>query len=825
MAEIPTNKAAAARLRVITKAGAELADAELPAFVLDAAVTECGGLGGMVHLRAPGGRELLLTATHGLARAMAQDWEVKETGPEGPARAVARGAPVWESPPPGEDGWGAVLPSAGGGLLAVPLATLDGVAGTLSILTDRQPTPRQQAAVEALAEWAAPRLRPAADACFEVDRAWRLTFLNNGAERLLGASHALLGRTLWDVFAGLRIDIAEPGLPARYRQAVERSAQAGFEVQWPTNRRWYYMRLVPGPEGLTVYATDVTESRAHATQRAAAERAAAERTARMTELTDALAEALTMSDVISAIADRVLPPFGAAGFFVQLVEKGTIRVAGAVGYTQEFLNGIDGSQVNDISPVAEVYYTRQPAFVESPEEFVARYPQLHEETGMPAGSGKESWAFLPLIASGRPIGAYVIAFASPRHLNGEERALLTALSGMVGQAIERARLYDMEHNRAKELQQGLLPRTLPSLSSVTAAARYLPASDGIDVGGDWYDVIPLSGARVALVIGDVMGHGLSEAVTMGRLRTAVRTLADLEFPPAELVTRLNDLVNELGDAFYATCLYAVYDPATATCTFARAGHPPPAVVLPGQPVRFLGGTPDPPLGAARPPFETVEMSLPEGSLLALYTDGLVESATQEIDLGMQRLASTLSGASTASGPGLGAWDGHHDHRQGESAFLKQLCDDVLAQLLPHKLVMADDAALLIARTHTIASDDIATWALPDGPIAAGAARENVRNQLALWDLTPLTVTSELLVSELVGNAIRHGKSPVVLRMLRGERLICEVSDSSLTTPQIRHTSETDEGGRGLQLVAALAQRWGTRYIADGKCIWTEQRMP
>jgi hypothetical protein len=290
--------------------------------------------------------------------------------------------------------------------------------------------------------------------------------------------------------------------------------------------------------------------------------------------------------------------------------------------------------------------------------------------------------------------------------------------------------------------------------------------------------------------------------------------------PAQRVGRLERRATRSGSG-----VYAVYDPATATCTFACAGHPPPAVVLPGHPVRFLGGAPDPPLGAARPPFETVEVSLPEGSLLVLYTDGLVESATQDIDLGMQRLASTLSGASTASSPGPGAWDGRHDQRQRESASLKQLCDDVLAELLPHKQLTTDDAALLIARTHTIASDDIATWPLPDGPIAAGEARDHVHTQLTHWSLGPLTMTSELLVSELVGNAIRHGKSPVVLRMLRGERLICEVSDSSLTTPQIRHASETDEGGRGLQLVAALSQRWGTRYTADGKCIWTEQRMP
>ncbi|MFI5754606.1 SpoIIE family protein phosphatase [Streptomyces sp. NPDC051569] len=990
--QLVMDDAGAQRLRMIIEAGDELGGADLLGFALDHAVTALGGVGGMVHLRIPGGQGLRLMAVHGLARTIAQTWDgIEETGPTAPARAVAEGMTVWapghngehtpgggEHTPGGEDplpglapgrrpqrvaprAWASAFP-AGGGLLAVPLVTPGGVAGVLSVMTaaGEGPTPRDRAVVEALAAWAAVRLREfsatprqpeggepwdqppttplrqalkairvgswewdlatgdqlwdestlailgmdpkdtkqhfdawtgrvhpddlpwmvvemeqairnrkvfgveyrarrqdgttiwisargkvllgddgepvrmvgtvwdttesriardsvsralrhMSDAFLAIDKEWRLTFVNVEAERLLGGNHALVGQNLWDAFASIDVDVEGLGLESNYRRAAETGVPVEFDVLWPLDDRCYHVRLVPVPDGLTVYATDVTESRSRAAERDAAERAAAERTGRVAELTNALAEALTISDVVKAAAERVLPLFGATGLMVLFLEGRTIRIAGVVGYPQEFLDGVEGLSIDDIGSVEEVYRTKRPVFLDDPKAYVARYPDLGYA---PIASGKRGWAFMPLIASGHTIGCYVVSFSEPRHVNGEERALLTTLSGLVAQAVERARLFDREHTRAQALQRGLLPHALPSLHAVTAAARYQPASEGIEVGGDWYDVIPLSGSRVALVIGDVMGHGLSEAATMGRLRTAVHTLADLEFPPAELLSRLNDLVNDLGDDFYATCLYAVFDPVLSTCTFARAGHPPPAVVHPDGTVEFLGRSPDPPLGAARPPFETTEVKLPEGSLLVLYTDGLVESVTRDIDLGMEQLATALSGASSAR---------HHGVRS-ESDSLERMCDDVLAALLPEK-ELTDDVALLIARTHTTAPSDIAAWPLSDGPIAAGEARDHVREQLADWDLDLLTMTSELLVSELVGNAIRYGKGPIGLRLLRSEGLICEVSDGSLTTPRIRHASDTDEGGRGLQLVAALSQRWGTRYTATGKCIWTEQQVP
>jgi serine phosphatase RsbU (regulator of sigma subunit) len=424
---------------------------------------------------------------------------------------------------------------------------------------------------------------------------------------------------------------------------------------------------------------------------------------------------------------------------------------------------------------------------------------------LPARSNMQSWAFMPLVVSGRLIGLCVVTFDQPRRLTSAERALLTALSALIAQALERARLFDAEHARAQALQRALLPQQLPELPAVATAARYLPAGHGMDVGGDWYDVIPLSADRVALVIGDVMGHGLPEAVIMGRLRTAVQTLSDLELPPDEILGHLNDLVSGLGDDSFATCLYAIYDPITRLCTMARAGHPPPAVVWPDGTVHFAPSATDPPLGVAVPPFEAVELAVPEDGLLVLYTDGLIESARRDTEAGMRRLAEHLRA--------------HH----GED--LDQLCESITGALLPADQQSSDDAALLVVRVRATDPDAIAAWSLPEDPQAARAARQHVQEQLEAWGLEDLALNTELLASELVANVIRHAKGPLQLRLLRSRSLTCEVFDGSLTTPRIRRASWTDEGGRGLQLIAALCDRWGTRYMSTGKSIWTEQSLP
>ncbi|MFJ3804306.1 SpoIIE family protein phosphatase [Streptomyces sp. NPDC090088] len=539
-----------------------------------------------------------------------------------------------------------------------------------------------------------------------------------------------------------------------------------------------------------------------------------QRSIRMGELTAALAEAVTSRDVVQVVAELVLPPFGADGLVFQILEGGRLKLLGSAGYPQEYLSLLDRVPLATHTPIRDVLQTRAPRFSGSKAESIRRYPTMRY---LIEPSPKEALAFLPMIASGRAIGLCVVSFSEPRSFSDEERALLTALSGLVGQSLERARLYDVEHARAQELQRGLLPRTLPRLPAACAAARYLPAGRGEEVGGDWYDLIALSADRVAMVIGDVMGHGITEAAAMGRLRTAVRTLADLDMAPDELFSRLNDLVSDFGEDFFATCLYAVFDPVARTCSYALAGHPPPVVVHPEGAIHSPDVTPDPPLGAAKLPFKTHQLSLPDQSLLVLCTDGLLESATRDADQGLAQLRQILSQAVG----GTACFEAADEEQTIQ--YLEDLCDEVVSALLPdHGEMTDDDAGLLIVHTRCTAASDVASRSLPDDPRAAGQAREYIRERLGAWGLGDLVITTELLASELVGNVVRHAKGPIRLRLLRSRSLTCEVYDGSLTTPRIRHATYTDEGGRGLQLVAALSQRWGARYLNDGKCIWTEQ---
>ncbi|WP_406482061.1 SpoIIE family protein phosphatase [Streptomyces sp. NBC_01615] len=391
-------------------------------------------------------------------------------------------------------------------------------------------------------------------------------------------------------------------------------------------------------------------------------------------------------------------------------------------------------------------------------------------------------------------------------LLAEELVTRAALS------LDNALQYARQRTAALTLQRDLLPKHVGGGAAVDVASRYVPADTDHGVGGDWFDVIKLSGARVALVVGDVVGHGINAAATMGRLRTAVRTLADMELPPHELLTHLDDTVRRLSEedadapdqvpaAVGATCLYAVYDPVTRRCTMARAGHPPPAIIDPQGRATF----PDMPAGAplglglGLVPFESVELELPEGTLLALYTDGLVESRDDDIDAGLARLSAALT-------------------QTGSS--LEDLCSQVI-EALPTQ-APADDVTLLLARTRVLEPAQVASWDLPNEPNAVCTARQAAARQLSEWGLEHLVTTVELIVSELVTNAIRHSEGPSRLRLIQHQVLTCEVSDGNTSQPRPRHPHILDENGRGLFLVAQLSRRWGSRSATDGKVVWAEQ---
>ncbi|ONK13489.1 SpoIIE family protein phosphatase [Streptomyces sp. MP131-18] len=416
----------------------------------------------------------------------------------------------------------------------------------------------------------------------------------------------------------------------------------------------------------------------------------------------------------------------------------------------------------------------------------------------------------PLHARGTVLG--VASFwrgQNPAPFEAEDLSLAEELAARTAVCVDNARRYTREHTMAAALQRSLLPRALPDQNAVEAAYRYRPAQA---VGGDFFDVIPLSGARVALVVGDVVGHGLRAAATMGRLRTAVHNFAALDLPPDELLGRLDELADrtdrdetdgeEVGAVTGATCLYAIYDPVEGLCTLARAGHLPPALLHPDGTVEFPELPVQPPLGVGGMPFETAELRLAEGSGLLLYTDGLVESRDRDIDVGLGLLRGALERAP----------------RDPEAA-----CDAVLDAMLPEP--PSDDVALLLARTRVLSPGQVAAWDVPFDPAAVGAVRTDAARRLAEWGLADIAFITELILTELITNAIRHAAGPIRVRLLRDRTLICEVSDGSSTSPHLRNAAATDEGGRGLYLVTQYADRWGTRYTPDGKIIWAEQRLP
>ncbi|WP_405496611.1 SpoIIE family protein phosphatase [Streptomyces sp. NBC_00096] len=457
---------------------------------------------------------------------------------------------------------------------------------------------------------------------------------------------------------------------------------------------------------------------------------------------------------------------------------------------------------------------------------VADIAVLHAELGVDPRSlplfipsGAHSSVAVPLYARGLILGCVTVWRSQlPSAFGEEDAALLQDVVSRAALGVDNARRYTKEHRSAVALQRSLLPRSALDCAAAETVGVYQPAGGGVGVGGDWFDVIPLPSLRVAFVVGDVVGHGLDATAAMARLRTAVQTLADLDLDPGELLTHLDDLVLDLSGeemggeetagasrsetaVLGATCLYAVYDPVTRKCAAATAGHPPPAVLAPGEEPVFVGMTPGPPLGVGGMPFEVTEFAVRPDSMLAFFTDGLVESRGGDIGEGMERLRGALSGADP-------------------SRTLGEISQGVFDSVLPQE--PTDDVALLLARTHALPCDQVAEWELEADLSLVAHARELVVGRLSEWQLDELGFVTELVASELVTNAIRYAGGPVGLRLIRDRVLVCEVSDRSGTQPRLRRARETDEGGRGLFLVAQLTDRWGCRFTSTGKTIWTEQ---
>ncbi|MFF8814233.1 SpoIIE family protein phosphatase [Streptomyces pactum] len=640
----------------------------------------------------------------------------------------------------------------------------------------------------------------------------RLVLANDEARRLLELPHDAEGRRIWE----LGLNPRAASLLASGRAATDEVHEAGERLLSVSHRPTAQYGGPPG--GGVATLRDTTELHALTGKVEEARK-------RLELLYDASVRIGTGLDVVRTaeeLAEYAVPTFA---------DHVTVDLADAVlgGEEPTDQTGLRRTAVSGISkdaplyalgrlirlvpstPRGVAYRTGRAALEPDLAAFNGWQDQDVERARRIVEFGIHSMIAVPLRARGVILGVASFWRSRQAPFEDEDLSLAEELVARAAVSIDNARRYTREHTMAVTLQRSLLPRVLPEQHALDVAYRYLPAQSG--VGGDWFDVIPLSGARVALVVGDVVGHGLHAAATMGRLRTAVHNFSTLDLPPDELLTHLDELIADidLEDAedespakaiTGATCVYAIYDPVSRRCTMARAGHPPPALVHPGGAVEFVDLPVGPPLGVGGLPFETAEFEVPEGSSIVLYTDGLVERRDRDIDVGLELLRRSLEAAGRTP---------------------EQTCQVVLDALLPSR--PSDDVALIVARTRVLPPERIACWELPPDPAEVARVRAAVAERLAVWGLSDAVFSTELILSELVTNAIRHASGHVRVRLLCDRTLICEVSDASSTAPHLRYAAGTDEGGRGLFLVSQLADRWGTRYTADGKVIWAEQALP
>ncbi|WP_240957909.1 SpoIIE family protein phosphatase [Streptomyces barkulensis] len=465
-------------------------------------------------------------------------------------------------------------------------------------------------------------------------------------------------------------------------------------------------------------------------------------------------------------------------------------------------------EVRGGGPLAEVLRGVRPVFGDAPTVREALPELLGPAREIPAGRRA---ILAPLRGRRRVIGAAVFLRRADRAaFEGDDLLVAAQLATHTALGVDKAVLYGREAYIADELQRTMLPDELPQPTGVTLASRYLPAAETARVGGDWYDAIPLPGGRVALVVGDVMGHSMTSAAIMGQLRTTAQTLAGLDLPPQEVLHHLDEQAQRLGSDRMATCLYAVYDPVAHRIVVANAGHPPPVMLHRDGHAEVLRVPAGAPIGVGGVDFEAVELDAPAGATLLLYTDGLVESRHRDVWTGIEQLREKLTDTAGLTRPDT-------------PPPLEPLCDEVLDILGPGD--RDDDIALLAARFDGIPPSDVAYWYLDPRAQTARQARRLARRALERWELQELSDSVELLVSEVVTNAVRYAERPITLRLLRTDTLRCEVGDDVPQLPRLRQARATDEGGRGLYLVNRLARRWGATRLSTGKVVWFELPMP
>ncbi|WP_447035039.1 SpoIIE family protein phosphatase [Streptomyces sp. DSM 118878] len=526
------------------------------------------------------------------------------------------------------------------------------------------------------------RLRAAGDyierlpeAAIGLDLEGRITFVTKAAAALLGMDAGrLFGTRPWQSLPWMDNTVVED----HYRTAVISRDPVAFITLRPPDT-WLRFQLYPDASGISARITRAAAPEGGAPEPAGtlsargldARPAQSGRLYQLVHLAAALTETVAVRDVVELVADQILPAFGADGLVLSAADAGRLKITGHHGYDEATIDRLDGLRLDtDITPAGEVLASGVPAFFTSPAELARRYPKA------PRLSDKQAWAFLPLIVSGRPVGCCILSYDRPHDFSPDERAALTSLAGLVAQALDRARLYDTTRDLAHGLQQALLPRSLPAVPGLDAAARYLPASRGMDIGGDFYDVIRVDATTAAAVIGDVQGHNVSAAALMGQVRTAIH--ATVGASPDQVLARTNRVLSELETDLLVSCLYAHIDLVRQEAVLASAGHPPPLLHQPGRPARVMEFEPGPLLGVEPVSrYPATVLPLVPGTTLALYTDGLIEIPGTDPDQTSRGLANCLA--------------------QYSGQDLDQLIDVLLrhARPTPH---YTDDIAVLLLRT-------------------------------------------------------------------------------------------------------------------------------
>ncbi|MGW7407810.1 SpoIIE family protein phosphatase [Streptomyces sp. NPDC054833] len=458
------------------------------------------------------------------------------------------------------------------------------------------------------------------------------------------------------------------------------------------------------------------------------------------------------------------------------------------------------------TPFYKCMVTGEPVLIERvTEELGNRISGEFEKRDLRPLINGRSLLIVPLKARNVVLGFMVLMRRPDRAaFDDMDRTTGAELAARAGLVLDNARMYTYQENVADTLQDSMLPQVTPRMAGCDVATRYLPGTLLGRIGGDWFDTIKLPASRTALVVGDVMGHGLNSAAMMGQLRTAVQTMAAMETPPAQLLRNLDDLARRLGENYLATCLYAVYDPIRGELQLSNAGHIPPVLVRAEDGSSELLDLPTgAPIGVGGVPFEAVVVPVSPGDRLVLCTDGLVEVRGADIGEGLAALCES------AAHP---------------AASMDDACDTII-RALNTRGGRKDDVALLMARLNGIPAEDVAEWHLSCDPREVARARRLVRAHLLEWGLDDAVDTAELLVSEVVSNAVRHaGGARIGLRLVRTDALLFEVTDDEPELPTLLGAGVYDESGRGLRVVSRLAREWGASAAGHRKTVWFEQAL-